>query len=229
MSPDTEDHPPGWQHWGVHGWQRRAQLRRSVVAVHLFDWLEGEQKYVALLGRDGYRQQLLAWLAQASADDCIAAGFTWEAGLASRVSDTFEASVLFSPAGRDRAVCWRESAWPAARAWVNGDDLGAEVDAPGHWAGEQLYGVAVAGPPGHPLQDHASFGSYLGSVKSLLLWDAAARRRVALVEPRADEAWSQPLAVWRDGTLQVHADPQAAARGDVSRVLTLEMNGAGAP
>ena len=65
MSPDPEDAPPGWQHWGAHGWQQRQQLRRSVLAVHLFDWLEGEQKYVALLGRDGYRQQLLAWLAQA--------------------------------------------------------------------------------------------------------------------------------------------------------------------
>ena len=229
MSPDTDDHPPGWQHWGVHGWQRRAQLRRSVRAVHLFDWLEGEAKYVALLGREGYRQQLLAWLAQASPDDCAAAGFSVEAGLASRVSDPFEASVLFSPAGRHRAVCWRESGWPAARAWVDGAPLDAEVDAPGHWAGDQIYGAAVAGPPGHPLQDHASFGSYLGSVKSLLLWDAVARRRVALIEPRADEAWTQPLAAWRDGQLQVFADAPAAARGEVSRVLTLEVSGAGAP
>lgn len=221
MSPDTEDHPPGWQHWGVHGWQRRAQLRRSVRAVHLFDWLEGEQKYVALLGRDGYRHQLLEWLARATAEDCIAAGFTCEAGLASRVSDTFEASVLFSPAGQHRAVCWREAEWPAARAWVDGAPLGAEVEAPGHRAGEQLYGVAVAGPRDHPLQDHASFGSYLGSIRSLLLWDAAGRRRAALVEPRADEAWSQPLAAWRDGALQVFADLQAAARGDAARVLTL--------
>lgn len=220
MSPDTEDHPPGWQHWGVHGWQRRAQLRRSVRAVHLFDWLEGEQKYVALLGRDGYRQQLLEWLAQASAEDCVAAGFALDGALASRVSDSFEASVLFSPAGQHRAVCWREAEWPAARAWVDGAPLDAEVDAPGHWAGEQLYGVAVAGPRDHPLQDHASFGSYLGSIRSLLLWDAAGRRRAALVEPRADEAWSQPLATWRDGALQVFADLQAAARGDVARMLT---------
>jgi hypothetical protein len=229
MSPDPEDAPPGWQHWGAHGWQQRQQLRRSVLAVHLFDWLEGEQKYVALLGREGYRQQVLAWLAQASADDCVAAGFALDGALASRVSDTFEASVLFSPTGQHRAVCWREADWPAAQAWVDGEALDAEVDAPGHWAAGRLYAVAVAGPRDHPQQDHASFGSYLGSVKSLLVWDAAGRRRAALVEPRADEAWSQPVAAWRDGTLQVFSDLQAAARGKAARLLTLEMNGAGAP
>jgi len=221
MSPDLEDAPPGWQHWGVHGWQQRQQLRRSVLAVHLFDWLEGEQKYVALLGREGYLQQLLAWLAQASAEDCVAAGFALDGALVRRVSDNFEASVLFSPTGHHRAVCWREADWPAARAWVDGTALDAEVDAPGHWAGEQLYAVAVAGPPSHPLQDHASLGSYLGSVKSLLVWDAAGRRRTAMVEPRADEAWAQPVAAWRDGALHVYADLQAAARGEAARVLTL--------
>jgi hypothetical protein len=221
MSPDDDDHPPGWQHWGAHGWQQRQQLRRSVLAVHLFDWLEGQQKYVALLGRDGYRQQLLGWLSQASAQDCVAAGFSLDGALASRVSDSFEASVLFSPAGQHRAVCWREAGWPAARGWVDGAVLEAEVDAPGHWAAEHLYAVAVAGPPSHPQQDHASLGSYLGSVKSLLVWDAAGRRRAALVEPRPDEAWSQPVATWRDGALHVFADLQAEARGEVARLLTL--------
>ena len=221
MSPDDDDHAPGWQHWGAHGWQQRQQLRRSVLAVHLFDWLEGQQKYVALLGRDGYRQQLLGWLSQASAQDCVAAGFALDGALASRVSDSFEASVLFSPAGEHRAVCWREADWPAARAWVDGAALEAEVDAPGHWAAEHLYAVAVAGPSSHPQQDHASFGSYLGSVKSLLVWDAAGRHRAALVEPRPDEAWSQPVATWRDGALHVFADLQAEARGEVARLLTL--------
>ena len=221
MSQDSNDHPPGWQHWGVHGWQQRELLRRSVRAVHLFDWLEGEHKYVALLGREGYREQVLAWLSQASAEDCVAAGFALDGTLASRVSDSFEASVLFSPAGQHRAVCWREADWPAARAWVDGAVLEAEVDAPGHWAAQQLYAVAVAGPRDHPLQDHAAFGSYLGSVKSLLVWDAVGRRRAALVEPRPDEAWAQPVTAWRDGVLHVYADLQAATRGDAARVLTL--------
>lgn len=229
MSPDAEDHPPGWQHWGAHGWRQRRLLRRSLRAVHLFDWLEGEQKYVALLGREGYRRQVLVWLAQASAEDCVAAGFAVDGALASRVSDTFEAHVLWSPAAQHRAVCWRDADWPAARAWVDGDALDAEVDAPGHWAGERLYAVAVAGPRDHPLQDQAAFGSYLGSVKSLLVWDAAQRRRAALVEPRAEDDWPQPVAAWRDGALHVFADPQAAARGAAARVLTLDMSHQGPP
>jgi hypothetical protein len=217
--PDAERQ--AWLRWGALGWAHRHWLRRSVRAIHLFDWLSESDRYTAMLGADGYRAQVLEWLAAAQPEDCAAAGLRVDGALASLVSDTVELSVHFSPGRTHRAVAWREAAWPAARVWVDGAPLDADADPPGHWADEDLYALAVAGPAEHPRQDFADFGGALGRVRRLLVWHARERRRSALLEPAAHEDWTQPIAIVRDGALHVHADARSAATRAPDRVLPL--------
>jgi hypothetical protein len=223
----TDEEPPdserqAWLRWGTLGWAQRHWLRRSLRAIHLFDWLRESDRYTAMLGADGYRAQMLEWLAAAVPEDCAAAGLHLDGAIASLVSDTLELSVHFSPARSHRAVAWREAAWPAARVWIDGAPPDGIVgDPPGYWADEDRYSIAIAGPAGHPQQDHAMFGGALGRVHSLLIWDARARRPHSLQEPQAHEDWTQPIAVVREGALHIHADAQAAATRPADRVVPL--------
>jgi len=219
--PSVQSERHAWLRWGTLGWAQRHWLQRSVRAIHLFDWLEDAAKYSAMLGAEGYRAQLLEWLAAAVPEDCVACGMRLDGALARRVSDTLELSVHFSPDRSHRAVAWREADWPADRCWVDGIALGAEVDAPGHWADDRFYAVAVAGPRKHPKQDHAAFGAYLGRVRSLLVWDAAAGRLHSLQVPRDTEDWTQPVARVRDGALHIHASLQAATERPADRIVPL--------
>lgn len=225
MSADQE--PPeadreAWLRWGELGWAQRHWLRRSLRAIHLFDWLRDSDRYTVLLGADGYRARVLEWLAGAVPEDCAAAGLRLDGALATLVSDTLELSVHFSPEGTHRAVAWRDAAWPASHLWVDGTPLdGIDCDAPGYWADEHHYTVAVAGPAEHPKQDYAQFGGALGRVRSLLVWDAKARRPHSLQQPAPHQDWTQPLGVVRGGALHIHADAQAAATRAADRIVPL--------
>ncbi|MGI5132384.1 hypothetical protein ACQEVB_36650 [Pseudonocardia sp. CA-107938] len=217
----SEAERQAWLGWGALGWEHRHWLRRSVRAIHLFDWLREADRYTAMLGTDGYRAQMLEWLAAARPEDCAAAGLQIDGALATLVCDTVELSVHFSPRQTHRAVAWREAAWSAAQVWVDGAPLDVDADPPGYWADEDLYALAVAGPADHPGQDFSSFGGALGRVRSLLVWHARERRRSALLVPAAHEDWTQPIAVVRAGALHVHADARSAATRAADRVLPL--------
>lgn len=225
---DSERDGQAWLRWGSVDWRWRHWLRQSPRAIALFDWLNDADKYRVMVGSDGYRQHVLELLATAVPEDCAAAGMDCDGSVARVVSELLEIRVEFSPAGSHRAVTWRDAAWPAARAWVDGAAIvsasaaqPAETDMLGRWADERYYCIAIAGPRDHPRQDFADFDRYLGRIRSLLIWDALNRTPHSVQTPQPSENWTAPAGTVREGALHIHGHARAAASAPTDRIVAL--------
>ena len=179
-------------------------------------------------------------LADATLDDCVYAGFEFDAAReplrGSVVHHGVEASIEFSAAhaaARHRAVCigWIDDA--TARVWVDGSALAVPADddawpqANPHasgWCGERWYFIETAGLFSHPGQDAASTGR-LSTMRGLLVWDAELKRqRIEL--PRDGERWTSPRLRLEDNRLCVYATRDAVGDGSPAREIALPWNDA---
>ncbi|MED5618075.1 hypothetical protein [Ideonella sp. BN130291] len=208
--------------WPPPVWQHLDWLRGSPRGLQLVEWLEDPLKYVAVLGRDGYRGAVLALLQAAHWRDLAAAGLASDSGqphYAYRVGSQFSVLVTDSPDAAHRAILWSEPDWPGTCLWVDGAEvaLGAETPSPycakaGRWADARFFAVAVQGPMDHPAQAFP-IGADLGAVMGLLVVDAAQGRHHVL-QPSANQAWSDPWLEVRDGSWRIYPDRDAMERGD---------------
>jgi hypothetical protein len=208
--------------WPPPVWQHLDWLRGSPRGLQLVEWLEDPLKYMAVLGRDGYREAVLPLLQAAHRQDLAAAGFTSDSAqphYAYRVGSEFSALVTDSPDAAHRAILWSEPAWPGARLWIDGAQVpvGGETPSPycakaGRWVGARFFAVAVHGAMDHPAQAFP-VGADLGAVMGLLVVDAGQGRRHVL-QPSPDQAWSDPWLEVGEGSLHVYPDRDAMERGD---------------
>jgi hypothetical protein len=159
-------------------------------------------------------------LARATVQDCVWAGFTFDAARSPLYGCLVEhgcrASIELSgddaSSALHRAVCvgWIDDY--GTRAWVDGVELPVPRDEDGRpqadphgtgWCAQRWFFIEIGGLHGHPRSDPAD-QLRLGTVRGLLVWDAE-RRTAHLEWPREDEAWTSPGASVRDGRLLVHA------------------------
>jgi hypothetical protein len=154
-------------------------------------------------GTGPLRAPLPCGVAYASRADFEDAGFGFSdanARYASTYPHRHVERVEFSPTLLHRAVTLTYEAWPGAMLWM--DEVCVQVpvderdypliDCCGRWIDDHTFTIGVGGLD-HPL-DVADNGGRLGTIRGLLIYDAS-QHWLSISRPRADEVWTDPVAV----------------------------------
>ncbi len=217
--------------WPPAVWQWREWLRRSPLGLDLVAKLSDPTKYIAVLGVDTWRSSVLELLRTAAYEDCVAAGFDFDEDRLSGLWNTEERAVAFvlNRARTHRAVIWTENAEQAGRLYVDGKPVRFAGEAPaehtaftGHWADDRFFNVPVPGPEEHPAQAYGIGGGPMGRVQGLLIHDADTGVHHVL-QPTANQRWTDPWLEVRDGRWRVHADRSRGSHASGTADLVLEL------
>jgi hypothetical protein len=200
---------PTWQTWRT--WQE---------TLHAHDPKQGAAPL---------RVRLPPAVAQATPEQFAAGGFRFSPDhptYGSTYPHDRVTKVEFSPDYSHCALTHTYNEWDGALLWIDGECVEVptdERDYPladniGHWIDNQTFTIEVGGLD-HPLAD-PSAKDRLGTIRGLLIYDAAQKLRV-LALPGPADAWNDPVAARGPETVLVYANRDARDRQHAARKITL--------
>jgi hypothetical protein len=134
--------------------------------------------------------------------------------------------VKFSPDFSHRAITHTYEEWDGALLWIDGECVEVptdKLDYPltdnfGRWIDDHTFAIEFGGLA-HPLAD-PRINNPLGTIRGLLIYDAAQKVRV-LALPGPADAWDAPVAVRDQESVLVYANADARDRQRAPRKITL--------
>jgi hypothetical protein len=209
----------------------------SPRALALRDWLIDPAQRFGARWHEPFVSGLAERLASATLDDCVFAGFEFDAvrtpPLGTAVCDggcfaTIEFSADDAVAARHRAVCISWMNEYGTRVWVDGIELPVPSDdglpladpyATG-WCVGRYFFIEIGGLDHHPRRDPA-VDQPLGHARGLLIHDADARA-TRIEVPDDSQLWTSPRPLVEGGELRLYATRDDVGHGAPARVIPLE-------
>jgi hypothetical protein len=135
-------------------------------------------------------------------------------------------TVEFSPDYSHRAVTHTTQEWDGALVWIDGECVQVPTDHRdypladniGRWIDNDTFTIQLGGLA-HPLAD-PRVNDRLGTIRGLLIYDAARKVRVVVL-PGPEDAWDSPVAVRDQETVLVYANADAREHQRAARKITL--------
>jgi hypothetical protein len=208
----------------------------SPRALALRAWLVEPAQRLGARWHEPFVTGLAERLADATLDDCVFAGFQFDAvrtpPLGTVVCDdgSFATIEFSADAGtaRHRAMCigWMDEY--GTRVWVDGAELPVPSDdglpladpyATG-WCEGRYFFIEIGGLDHHPRRDPA-VDQRLGPVRGLLIHDADAGA-TRIEYPADSQLWTSPRPVVESGELRIYATRDEAGHGAPARVIRLD-------
>jgi hypothetical protein len=164
-------------------------------------------------------------------EDCRAIGFEFNNELTAWnfLDDTAKSTVRveFSPDLQHTTVSIQREDWSGALLWVDGEPVPVPRRENGDplcekfatWLDSRFVYAQVGGLSDHPLLDPSKINA-LGDIRGVLVWDALRHTRY-IEHPEPAQAWTDPLACARDGSLRIYADGEAFKQDRHDRVLPI--------
>lgn len=199
------------------------------TAAALQAWLEALSTFDPKRGAASLRAALPRAVCQAAPEQFAAAGFRFSPDnphFGSTYPHQRVTTVKFSPDFSHRAVTHTYDEWDGALLWIDGECVEVPTDKRDHpltdnlgrWIDDHTFTIQFGGLA-HPLAD-PRVNDPLGTIRGLLIYDAAQKVRVLAV-PGPEDAWDAPVAVRDQDTVLVYANADAREHQRGARKITL--------